>query len=1019
MDSTSTTTIEAEKALLKEYVNENLTWEFVDRVIRHEKLMQRTDMRLKTSSRRLFSFISIYSFLQDFFTARDGVNSDEWCTQSALYHMLDGVASIISCFRKRIDYYNKKMERLACTSIREGYFLVDVKTIESRHVELLDPDKKIWQRLYAEKIAPEKVVDAYNEVSKLLPDEAMANYNYRTGLVHLSDTLKNAKKPPTDLTMTDFDFYEKYIRSDIVLGKSNKLSGMFSENFEILPDINIKVPRRLERYFNVETNYSLEHNFRFPSNHIRGLIFAYFIGNIFGGAFSCVQLYLLGFTLSAASACRENVLDTPFSKLKQYIKNDNKTKNSSSNEDNDGEEYYPCELQYARINSNDKNACRKSIVKAVKFVADRVEKASVTMMRTPIAEHESDGYMADWLSLQISKLLGRKVSASYALLFIVNWVAHKYKQSFTNDVNGSEKYEILLKKLTVACGLTYNHKCGMVVPVIGFGSGMTNRKLRQYAVHCIENVIGSFISSGKRKKDIHEDPKKLEEMSLMQLSARLFKNNDVMKRGQDGKVTFANEDNVQDFLEELKTKEFVPNERRRKIHEEEYTKSLHTNLKMTFRFGVCGFQHPLPASSDKPTQVSLQLLKQRQTFVQRETAAAVNWTRLLQFLFPSDERDNKRHQNSLPWNRLGSNLNRHFISLASKFIKRSVHCERVVNDIISKFNADILPLGKDPDHFLMTKAGLVIEDHARENIDNAMYSLCGGFNNQTTEQKLNSIRLHISAEALKNARNCVLATTFSKSYNEDRPFLPRTDEAKFVPIPLFGVEPLHPLLNSFIDNTANKCNDSVSDFWLEESDDIFKEALVSHTILTDSSVYSTLVGEDEDYCDNNKSGKRIGNTLVCTLYDMMGRANYNGLHSDKPRKHDPTPWSSKNTGQSGRSTTDFSPNSVIVLLDTENVADDYEDEEEDYEALKQSERDNVITLNNGTQFTVTGQRDIFLAAVETQRTLSQTDVTFPRRKTRMASGKTFIRAPDISPVFRHGGKLSVLSLKHTTNVSNK
>ncbi|AUO15219.1 WSSV456 [White spot syndrome virus] len=44
---------------------------------------------------------------------------------------------------------------------------------------------------------------------------------------------------------------------------------MFSENFEILPDINIKVPRRLERYFNVETNYSLEHNFRFPSNHIR------------------------------------------------------------------------------------------------------------------------------------------------------------------------------------------------------------------------------------------------------------------------------------------------------------------------------------------------------------------------------------------------------------------------------------------------------------------------------------------------------------------------------------------------------------------------------------------------------------------------------------------------------------------------------------------------------------------------------------------------------------------------------
>ncbi|AUO15216.1 WSSV453 [White spot syndrome virus] len=265
-----------------------------------------------------------------------------------------------------------------------------------------------------------------------------------------------------------------------------------------------------------------------------------------------------------------------------------------------------------------------------------------------------------------------------------------------------------------------------------------------------------------------------------------------------------------------------------------------------------------------------------------------------------------------------------------------------------------------------------------ENIDNAMYSLCGGFNNQTTEQKLNSIRLRISAEALKMQEIVFLQQPF-KIIQRRQAILPRTDEAKFVPIPLFGVEPLHPLLNSFIDNTANKCNDSVSDFWLEESDDIFKEALVSHTILTDSSVYSTLVGEDEDYCDNNKSGKRIGNTLVCTLYDMMGRANYNGLHSDKPRKHDPTPWSSKILASLDVARLIF-PNSVIVLLDTENVADDYEDEEEDYEALKQSERDNVITLNNGTQFTVTGQRDIFLAAVETQRTLSQTDVTFPGEK---------------------------------------
>ncbi|KAK7073848.1 hypothetical protein SK128_001445 [Halocaridina rubra] len=271
---TKTMPKDAQKLALKEQVMATLTWEFVDRALEHEKQTQKYILRLKTTSRRLFSFVAVYSFLYDFLTSRNGENTNEWCSFSASNNLLKGVAGVITTLEKRVVFFKKVLGKMASVSIRDRFYLIDSAILESRQTERADPDKKIWKRLYAENIAPQKVVDEYNKVFSLLPNEAIVNYNYRTGLVNLSPLMSNSQAIPDYEKLSDFEFYEKYIRSDIFLAKSNKLSALFSENFEILPDTVIKVPRRLERYFNVEMNYALKNNIGFPSNYIRAMVYA-------------------------------------------------------------------------------------------------------------------------------------------------------------------------------------------------------------------------------------------------------------------------------------------------------------------------------------------------------------------------------------------------------------------------------------------------------------------------------------------------------------------------------------------------------------------------------------------------------------------------------------------------------------------------------------------------------------------------------------------------------------------------
>ena len=971
-----------------------ITWELVDKVVEHELQTHKCVMRLKTSSRRLFAFVAIYSFLHQQLTQRSSHDSKEWCSASAAKNLLHGVAGIIRVLENRVKRFREQFDQLHAKRVRENHVAIDPRIILSRHTEITDPDKKIWRRMHEANIVPEKVVKEYEKVKHLLPDEAIANYEPRTGAVI------EQEQPKYDtvvdyINMSSADFYEKFIRSDIVVAKSNELSEMFNENFEIFPGTIIKVPRRRERYFNIEMANSIKNNIRFPSNFIRGMVLAYLLGKMFGGAFSAMQIYTMGFSEAASVACGNRILETSFSKLKTYLKSSRKLFHG----DNNVPSKFPVKFLVSLRKNQD---ARKIIIDSIKHVPNRKEKAAVAVMRSTVAEHEPDGYMAVWLASAVSTLLGRKVTPGYAILFLVNWVAKQYQAD--NNIC-SEEY---LKRLSNSIGITFDQTYGLVVPVVGFGCGLTNIKLRNYAVHAINQFAKKLLKGGTTTPS-ETKQERLKEMTLEQLSARLFKNNDVINNLAAG----GNDDTTEqeEALSSMKGEEFVPNHERRQIHEEEYNEALNPGLKLRFRIGVCGYRHPLPASGNKQMQAGQQMLKRRQIYAQRETAAATNWDRLLQFMFPRkavlSQSDKMGPYALFATSRL-LNLNRSFIEIVQTALKKAIACERVLADINVKFNTDILTLGNKPDSFLRSKAGLVIGDHARQMLEIANHTLC------RYEESRRVSNLHPSEISLDSAvgklavdlaHGCVIAREHQHQYSELQPFLPNTptsgevDYNRFEPIPLYGIEdPIFPPKHSYIDETATRCNEHESKFWLDENNKNMVDALLSRGILSRPMLMK----------NKNLDLLRGSDNMCIKFFKDIRTINHKDMASDKPRKHDPSPWSSKNTGQSGRSTTEFSPNSVIVLSldEEENVA--YR--EEDVKGV------------NGETFTVGGTDDVFLAAVETQRIMAQNDIVYPQcieKKDGSENNKYMIEAPNISPMYRLYGKPAVITLKHNVKHINK
>ena len=171
-----------------------------------------------------------------------------------------------------------------------------------------------------------------------------------------------------------------------------------------------------------------------------------------------MQLYLMGFAASASAACGNYVLDTSLSKLKASLKS---CKLFTQNETADSRRLSPDSLATIEVSN-----ARRTIVESVKYIPDRKEKAAVVVMRSALAEHDPGGYMAIWLTLAVSQVLGRNVTPQYALIFLVNWVAVQYQIEIGS---GGQQVRALLveeylKVLSNSVFLAFDQKRGLVLP---------------------------------------------------------------------------------------------------------------------------------------------------------------------------------------------------------------------------------------------------------------------------------------------------------------------------------------------------------------------------------------------------------------------------------------------------------------------------------------------------------------------------------------------------------------------------
>ncbi|KAK8394254.1 hypothetical protein O3P69_006445 [Scylla paramamosain] len=84
------------------------------------------------------------------------------------------------------------------------------------------------------------------------------------------------------------------------------------------------------------------------------------------------------------------------------------------------------------------------------------------------------------------------------------------------------------------------------------------------------------------------------------------------------------------------------------------------------------------------------------------------------FLTNDNKKNNKKSKYDIHdvKNKLYS-LNRRYSEHFTTAVRNSVACNRLTEDLNTKFNSDMFPLGCKPDSFIRTKAGLVME-HAKK-----------------------------------------------------------------------------------------------------------------------------------------------------------------------------------------------------------------------------------------------------------------------------------------------------------------
>lgn len=656
--------------------------------------------------------------------------------------------------------------------------------------EMCDPDREIWRELRRRCLVDPTVAKAFRKVSCLLPNEPMNE------LPHRSD--EEPEMVQRNQLKSDRELYWAYVHSDEFSFPRNEISRKY------------RVPTRLAR--GVETKVSKTTQLLKGTNYHAGMVVAYLVSSLFGAAFAGMQAYQRGFARQFVSA------DCP-PEVRARVSGTRKGPEPATS------------VKYPATGATgppDSRATEERLAAIASF--QQSDSEALARLTSRFAESDPEGPLASWLATSVSELLGRRVSVHYAHLLLANWAARR-----------SSKKELWSRFASV-----FGVKCvsGLVVPVAGFGSGMTRKGLAVYTARLLLH-LGALVEEGRRSPGV--DPDRAggddggDDERLEEIADGFFKEIGVY-HCQGRRSVVDEEGGSGDCLSGLAGTEFVPCPARRRLKEEVYARALRAEPVLSFGFGKCGYLHPLSTNGDVKTQA----LKERLLFEQWNVAIAINHLNLVQFLLgPAEGRTAVTVKKAM------LSMTRASIVRLSGWLLSSEATADVAKNMCMKFDSRLFFQG-NPDVFLRARVGVLIERHAREFWGTPLPE----------------------AWMLEEARARLCGNA-----GADEPAVERALRRGWQsPFEGFGAEPIYPRKNEFADETATVCGQPTSLFWLEKTPEVTWSALDGCASLSETD-----------------SGPSRARRNERTIKD----------------------FSPKNTGQTGRKTTEFNTNSLASVSNSD------------------------------------------------------------------------------------------------------
>lgn len=917
----------------------NTTWSDVDKTIEHYITHHKFNTNISHNERRQTALITALNYLyENYQSCIDDENNNK---------------DIINCkiVAKAIRKCGKRMFRYINSLVREHTEMVEKKKnfcsknqkycfddvtekMYDRFMEHTDPEMEIWRRLQKEDCVNRDIEIEMKRVQHLLPKRIPIYNDKRTGFIatSINNTIAGNSKPNSEIR-------DKYWEDDTAMRlccddisiECNEISKLFCKSLVYDRNRRIKIPQYLKP-LHVQC---VEHAC-FPNNCFKLLVMLYNLFSPVAGSYIAIQCFVSSIKKALALAAKNkktivqatSILEslsgkTPLSLSSVVVAERLNIFGSIVDE--------PLQIKNTKSNKLDGVAT---------VILQKNERCILFMLCGKIAEMDTNHPYLQLLTSCFSHVLGRSVTPNYILILLLNYI---YKKS-DNPI-----YHKHLSVLSFKVGLCVNN--GVLVPLCGFGSGITERKFRRLACRFVKIIGHNYYDIDKTnilhliKDDIEaataeellpsssqlslkEDTSCIIDESKEKRIAGIIENffeglsisepNEVEEEQQQQYNESQKEEEKKEednssgeidkrqcgcschIVEDLKGKIIHPCKRRREIKEEIYERSLNLKPSLSLTFGVCGYKYLLNNISNARLDhlVQRQKLKERKTFIERESASKTSWYNLIQYMF----RENSDGKIIL------SDMCRRRVCRISKFMVQCEYLSDIIRNLEFKFNSSLLPLGYKENIFMRLKSGIDIAVHAA----NCWRQVClhRGWIDEAA-----------SGDAppdwtLMYARKCYEKHDAKSAESErDRPFIEQWqrrrqqqhhhDEKLQCQFPYRGVDPI---IGNEIFFKSKTFQDSLTGaFWAECSYDSLVDALRMKKLVSENDKH--LAGLESLAKSTNYSN--IFEKLVWKMKYKYDRDTLNVRE-----KNDISRWSRKNSGIHGKKSIEFDVNSLIVIEDT-------------------------------------------------------------------------------------------------------